>query len=69
MSRDRKTYVRTARVIRECTECWKGEMKPTGIMLASNPPQYPHECSACDHRETFRCTYPRIEYEEFDWEE
>lgn len=40
--------VKTFRVHYICDECGKGEMLPTGVMLASNPPQYPHECTKCD---------------------
>lgn len=50
-----------------CDECGKGEMKPTGMQLMSNPPQIEHQCSnkECRHVETARGeSYPKIHYEE-----
>lgn len=45
-----------------CDKCG-GEMLPTGISTASMPPLYQHKCKDCGEIDSFRCTYPRIEYE------
>ena len=44
-----------------CNICNK-EMKPTGEMLASNPPWYPYICPVCGYKENKSKTYPFIEY-------
>lgn len=41
-----------------------GEMKSTGMVLTSNPYQYPHKCSNCDFGATLHESYPRVMYEE-----
>jgi len=39
----------------------ENEMKPTGVCLTSNPPQYLHKCSGRGREETtFNYTYPRL---------
>ena len=49
----------------DCDECGAGQMLPTGVCLASNPPQCPHRCDRCGHKQTFtNVTYPRIVYRE-----
>lgn len=45
------------RVDMEC-ECGNGVMRPDGVVLTSMPPQYPHACTSCKRRETYRITYP-----------
>ncbi len=35
-------------------------MKFSGVVLTSNPPQYPHVCPDCGHKETLRKSYPAI---------
>ena len=35
-----------------------GEMLSTGVMLTSDPPQYPHECNKCGESKTFDKVYP-----------
>lgn len=47
-----------------CDRCGEGFMRPTGMSLMSNPPQYPHRCENCDAHQNFHATYPRIEYKE-----
>lgn len=39
-------------------------MRPAGIMLASNPPQFPHRCSKCDAEQVFTEKYPTVRYAE-----
>ena len=36
--------------VRLYCECG-GEMKPNGMSLMSNPPQYPHNCDRCGYKE------------------
>ncbi len=47
-----------------CDECQIGKMRFDGIVLTSNPPQYPHQCNKCGHAQTFFEHYPHIEYVE-----
>ena len=62
---EKRTEVRTIMVRLMCDKCGEGEMKPTGVCLTSNPPQYPHKCNKCGAEVTVRGkTYPRAEYEE-----
>lgn len=58
LSREVRTYQNTY----ICDECGKGEMKPTGMMLTSNPPQFSHRCNACGAEKIFCFQYPRIVY-------
>ena len=41
-----------------------GEFKGTGIVLASNPYQYPMQCDKCGAGETRIESYPRVMWEE-----
>jgi hypothetical protein len=45
-----------------CDECGKGWMEPTGTMLTSNPPQWPHKCNECGEQKTFWEKYPKTIY-------
>ena len=47
-----------------CNECNEGRMIPTGMMLPSNPPQYPHKCSKeeCGAEQNFTEKYPTIRW-------
>ena len=36
-----------------CDSCGDGYMEHTGVVLDSNPSQYPHTCSKCGHYEIF----------------
>lgn len=59
---EHRQEVRPFRVLLMC-KCG-GEMTPTGLMLASNPPQYPHKCEwGCGATVNERRTYPYIDYE------
>lgn len=57
---EKETELKTFRVQMFC-DCG-GEMKPTGMVLCSNPPQYPHQCQLCYKRATYETTYPHLEY-------
>lgn len=54
--------VRTYEVSYICDVCEKGKMLPTGVMLASYPPQYPHRCNACGVENVFDRKYPQIAF-------
>lgn len=41
-----------------CDKCGRGEMRPTGETLMSNPPQYPHKCATCGNVENLLHPYP-----------
>ena len=41
----------------------EGLMRPTGVMLLSQPPWYPHVCDTCDAKRDFHRKYPALEYE------
>jgi len=62
---ERKKEVKTYKIEYVCDECGEGDMRPTGICLTSNPPQYPHTCTVCGHEKRFRDKkYPLTVYEE-----
>lgn len=63
MSRE-QTPLRTVRVDYRCDKCDTGHMRPTGVMLLSNPPKFPHRCTECDALQTFTEKYPTIQYAE-----
>jgi hypothetical protein len=46
----------------QCDACGEGNMKPTNMVLTSNPPQYPHVCDKCGATQTFCRTYPYVRY-------
>ena len=41
-----------------CDKCGKGEMRPTGNVLMTNPLMYSHECIVCGNIENFPYHYP-----------
>ena len=49
-----------------CARKGGGEYLPTGVVLLSNPPQYPHKCNRCGETKVFNQKYPRYEYEQMD---
>jgi hypothetical protein len=52
-------------VVRATCECG-GEFEPTGVVLRSYPPQYPHKCNKCGKEEVFRKQFPYYAAEEID---
>lgn len=48
-----------------CDQCGT-EMRYTGFVLTSYPPQYPYECPQCGYQETKVESYPRIDYVELE---
>lgn len=59
-----KKKVQPIKVIAKC-DCG-GEFEPTGMCLATYPYQYPHICNKCGKSETFKYTFPKIEFEGID---
>ena len=54
----------TVRLTMKCNKCG-GEMRHTGIILTSYPPQYPHFCAGCKTNSvTLWQLFPRIDYVE-----
>ena len=60
-----RTEVKVYRVEKPCA-CGKGVLEATGLTQPMNPPNYFHECTACNHGEWVRGgkRYPIIEYGE-----
>jgi len=57
-----RTTMTPVQVSFTCEECPEGYMVPTGRVLTSDPPQYPHKCTQCDNTMvTFR-RYPYIDF-------
>ena len=61
MPREQKP-IRPIQVDYRCDKCGEGHYRPTGMMLASNHPQFPHACNKCDDRKTFSERYPTVRY-------
>jgi hypothetical protein len=40
-----------------CDRCGQGYMKPTGFVLAVDPPLFPHRCTRCGYVEHYRKVY------------
>ena len=58
------TEVHTFLIHLICDECG-GKMLPTGIMLLSDPPIYPHKCNICNTSIEIReFKYPKTMYKE-----
>lgn len=48
-----------------CDECGEGYMRSTGQVLLSKPAQYPHQCTNCGAKKTFKgIKYPTKRTEE-----
>jgi len=67
MSDKPKIFQEEVRVFRSRWLCGvgdcAGDMKPTGMMIASNPPWYIHRCDFCGREdEAFNQQYPVLEY-------
>lgn len=41
-----------------CPNCQNGWMRPTGTVLVSDPPKFPHKCIQCGYEEIFDVKYP-----------
>jgi hypothetical protein len=43
-----------------------GEMRPTGQLLLSHPPQAPHQCDRCQRTAVYAERYPLVRYRVID---
>lgn len=59
---ERRTYMRTVLIETRCEKC-DGRLKPGYIVLASNPPQYPHDCVDCGLVVNLKVQAKRLVYE------
>ena len=56
---EERQEVKTYRIRYKCPNCETGYLEPTGKILMSSPPKYPHRCNAdCGHMQTFKVKYP-----------
>jgi len=60
---EQKREVKVYLVEYKCPSCDKGNLYPTGNVLTTYPPIYPHKCSKCDYMENFKFSYPTLQYE------
>lgn len=51
---EKEVEVKTVQVEYQCDECGVGYMLSTGVQRMSLPPQYEHQCSHCNHLQSFR---------------
>jgi hypothetical protein len=58
-----KTELVSYRYDRGCMCGPEGRMRPTGLTLLTDPPRYPHKCTACGREETFLVSYPYLGHE------
>ena len=64
---EERKVVRNIKVDYKCPKCEIGYLIPTGNVLTTYPPQFPHKCNnlQCDYGQTFSDkTYPYIDHEE-----
>lgn len=52
-----RTPIQLVEVDKGCI-CNIGRMRPTGTVLTSIPPKYPHACNRCGRTETYEVSYP-----------
>lgn len=52
--------VKVKQVDEKCPVCQNGWMRPTGIVLTSNPPQFPHKCQKCGYEQIYSVRYPYV---------
>jgi len=63
---EQRIEVKTIQVDFKCPKCISGFLRPTGMVLSTYPPQYPHKCNNpnCDYHERFmEVSYPYTTYE------
>jgi hypothetical protein len=56
--------LKTQHIDERCPVCRNGWMRPTGIVLTTEPPQYPHKCHSCGYEQTYPIRYPYTVYSE-----
>lgn len=52
--------VKVQQIDEKCPVCGQGYMRPTGLVLSGNPPQYEHKCTNCDYKQHYTVRYPYI---------
>lgn len=57
--------VKINKVTKDLCDCG-GEMLPTGNILMSNPPKFPHECEKCGKSVSLLERYPTVRWEEVE---
>lgn len=50
-----------------CSQCNQGVYRVRGRVLKSNPRQWEHHCSHCDHTAFLTAVFPMIRYKEKDF--
>lgn len=62
---ERRQEVRTFETDYICDTCKIGSMRPTGNVLTTYPPIFPHQCNnnMCKEMASFNVAYPFIEHE------
>lgn len=59
-----RTYeARTVGVDYICDACNTGVMEQTGVMLMTDPPQWPHKCNNCGTATNLWQKYPTVRWE------
>jgi transcription elongation factor Elf1 len=54
--------MRTVRRFYKCPSCGDSHVEWTGVMLASNPPWYPHKCLQCGYQFNMRVKSGQLVY-------
>ena len=63
-----KVEIKKYKVEYWCDKCGEGLVRPTGAVIDTNPPIYPHRCSKCGEDYCFAKTYPYEKDEEIgEW--
>ena len=44
----------------KCPICNSGWMRPTGIVVPNNPPQFEHRCTNCNYKQNYSVRYPYV---------
>ncbi len=44
----------------KCPVCQKGWMRPTGIVITAEPPQFEHKCTSCSYKQNYYVQYPYV---------
>jgi len=60
-----KQDVKMVKVDFSCPECESGYLRPSGTVLTTYPPMFPHMCDnpQCNYGQTFNHNYPIITHE------
>jgi transposase-like protein len=50
--------VEAQQVDEKCPVCGQGYMRPTGIVLTSQPALFEHKCTKCNYKANYTVRYP-----------